>query len=519
MAFVHEDSCPCAKSELDLFCLPPTQTSILKYRSIEYSPISILGNGPVEFAVSGSGEDYTDLANTYLHVICKVLHSDGSKLKEERNIDPVNNLLHSMWSQVDLYLNDMLITPSTNTYPYRAYLETLLSFDESVKRNRLRSALWDDDWRGTRDDYDRNSGHIRRKSCVRGSQPVELYGRLHLDLFMQERFLVNGVDMKLKLSRSKPEFVLMGDSADYQIKLEQVHLDVRKVTLNPAVLLAHAKVLDKTPAKYPVQRVEMKTYAVTEGGLTANRQNVFMGQIPKRIIVGMVRSDSFNGEVKRNPFYFEHNSIDFIALHVNGEQFPSKAFKPDFNWGLFMRDYHSVFTDTNMDGDQSNNISREDYKLGSTLFAFDLTPDQGDSGHFNLIRTGNVDEEIHFGRASTSNQNVILYAQFDNVAGGFWQIPLDEDSQLLTTFITPFGRYAFPRLPFGISSAPEIFQKKMSALLDGLSGVEVIMDDILVCGRTIEEHDARLEIVIRIINDSGLKLNTKKCTFRKHELT
>ena len=149
--------------------------------------------------MSGSGEDYTDLANTYLHVICKVLHS------------PVNNLLHSMWSQVNLY---MLITPSTNTYPYRAYLETLLSFDDSVKRNRLRYALWVDDWRGTRNDYDRNSGHTRRKSCVRESQQVELYGRLHLDLLMQERFLVNGVDMKLKLSRSKPGFVLMGDSAD-----------------------------------------------------------------------------------------------------------------------------------------------------------------------------------------------------------------------------------------------------------------------------------------------------------------
>ena len=108
-------------------------------------------------------------------------------------------------------------------------------------------------------------------------------------------------------------------------------------SLNPAVLLAHAKALDKTHAKYPVQRVEMKTYAVTGGGLTANHQNVFMGQIPKIIIVGMVRSESFNGEVKRSPFYFEHNSIDFIALHVNGEQFPSKAFKPDFAWGLFMR--------------------------------------------------------------------------------------------------------------------------------------------------------------------------------------
>ena len=179
---------------------------------------------------------------------------------------------------------------------------------------------------------------------------------------------MNGVDMKLKLARSKPGLVLMGDSADYQIKLEQVHLYVRKVTLNLAVLLTHPKALDKTLVKYPVQRVEMKTYAVTKG-LTANHQNVFMGQIPKIIIVGIVRSESFNGAVKTNPFCFEHNSIDFIALHVNGEQFPSKAFKPDFSEGLFMQEYHSVFADPNMDGDQSNNIDREDYKLGSTLVA------------------------------------------------------------------------------------------------------------------------------------------------------
>ena len=48
---------------------------------------------------------------------------------------------------------------------------------------------------------------------------------------------------------------------------------------------------------------------------------------------------------------------------------------------------------------------------------------------------------------------------------GFWQIPLDEESKLLTTFITPFGRYAFNRLPFGISSAPEIFQRTMPSIL------------------------------------------------------
>ena len=101
-----------------------------------------------------------------------------------------------------------------------------------------------------------------------------------------------------------------------------------------------------------------------------------------------------------------------------------------------------------------------------------------------------------------------------DATSGFWQISIDEDGQLLTTFITPFGRYAFCRLPFGISSAPE-----MSTLLEGLDGVEVIMDDILVHGRNREEHDARLNAVLRIINDSGLKLNPKKCVFRKTELT
>ena len=65
---------------------------------------------------------------------------------------------------------------------------------------------------------------------------------------------------------------------------------------------------------------------------------------------------------------------------------------------------------------------------------------------------------------------------------GFWQIPLAKKSQLLTTFITPFGRYHFTKMPFGISSAPEHFQKRMSTILCGLEGVLCLMDDILVFG-------------------------------------
>ena len=73
---------------------------------------------------------------------------------------------------------------------------------------------------------------------------------------------------------------------------------------------------------------------------------------------------------------------------------------------------------------------------------------------------------------------------------GFWQIPLDEESRLLTTFITSFGRYCFNKLPFGISSAPELFQRRMSTILEGLDGVLCQPDDVLIFGANKEEHDS-----------------------------
>ena len=98
-----------------------------------------------------------------------------------------------------------------------------------------------------------------------------------------------------------------------------------------------------------------------------------------------------------------------------------------------------------------------------------------------------------------------------DAASGFWAIPLADESAKLTTFITPFGRYCFRRLCFGISSAPEIFQRTMHELLKNMEGVALYMDDILIYGSSKEEHDRRLAKVLMKIKESGLKLNKAKC--------
>ena len=87
-----------------------------------------------------------------------------------------------------------------------------------------------------------------------------------------------------------------------------------------------------------------------------------------------------------------------------------------------------------------------------------------------------------------------------NATSGFWHIKLDEKSSELLTFNTPFGRYQYLRMPFGINSAPEIFQKRMTQAFEDLSGVRTIADDILVWGRSEAEHNHRLE---QVLNGQG----------------
>lgn len=94
---------------------------------------------------------------------------------------------------------------------------------------------------------------------------------------------------------------------------------------------------------------------------------------------------------------------------------------------------------------------------------------------------------------------------------GFWQIPLAKESALLTTFITPFGRYCYNRLPFGITSAPEHFQRRMQEILQGTEGTVCHVDDTLIHRKTKEEHDQRLYAALYRLEQARTTLNKSKC--------
>lgn len=101
---------------------------------------------------------------------------------------------------------------------------------------------------------------------------------------------------------------------------------------------------------------------------------------------------------------------------------------------------------------------------------------------------------------------------------GFYQIKLCPESQLLTTFITPFGRFYFKRLPFGITCAPEYFSILLNKILSGLDGVISHIDDILIHAPTLEQHNKILLEVLKRIKQEGITLNKEKCVFASQSL-
>jgi hypothetical protein len=122
MAFIHEGSCECAKSELDLLSIPATQTSIESGIYVEYHPVSSIRDGaPIKFDVTASGDDYIDLADSFLYARAKIIRANGDKLDAADTAEPVKNFLHSLFSQVDISLNGTLIASSMNAYIQSIY--------------------------------------------------------------------------------------------------------------------------------------------------------------------------------------------------------------------------------------------------------------------------------------------------------------------------------------------------------------------------------------------------------------
>lgn len=428
MAFIQHGSCPCSSPQLDLFSTPMTQTSVESGSWAEFNPVSAITDSmPIEFDISGAGTSYIDLSQTQIIVRAQLVNANGTAIDNTTHVAPVNLFLHSLFSEIDVKLNGTLITSSNNTYPYRAYIETLLSYGYDAKRSQLTSALYYKDLGGNDgfeegDPHDvgaTNGGMKKRNSFFETGGIVPMQGPLHLDLMFQDRYLPSDVNMQLRFVRSKDAFSLMSDAGNplFRVKIHECKLLIRKAYISPTVFIEQAKAFEVGNAKYPIRRVVCKSYSVGTGMRDNVHEGLFTGQIPSRIVIGLVANEAFNGAYNRNPFNFKHYNLSSIKIYVDGQVNNNiKAIECDFANHQSLAGYLSLFTGSGKyRRDEGLDIDRQEYENGYTLFAYDLSPDLSEEGYFNLSKEGSIRVELKFAQGLPNTVNVIAYAEFESV--------------------------------------------------------------------------------------------------------
>src|SRR5277367_3809549 len=416
MALMHPLSHECGKSELDLFSLPPTQVSIQSSNFQQFNPISSISDSSViDFTIAGNGEEYIALSDTVLMVTAKIVKEDGAALTaaESLKIAPTNYFLQALFSQVDVKIGDRLVSGAVNAYPYIAYLETLLSFNSDVKRSQLVSSLWIN-----KDDKTENFNTRAKASSE--SRAIQLLGRLHVDFFKTPRLLINNVDVHIQLSRSKDAFCIETTEAALKVKVVITHcsLKIRKVRANPTIFTDHQRTLATTNCRYPYRKVVTKIVSIPKGNKSVHSDNLFLGQLPVRIVLGFVSHDAFNGALTKSPFDFQHFDLNYLALNVNGIQIPAKALTPDFENNRYLEAYNTLFQGLGTSWrNTSHGISPSKYKDGCALYAFDLSADEcaNATSHVNLVNSGVLRLEANFSKVLPENVNLVFYGEMESV--------------------------------------------------------------------------------------------------------
>ena len=126
-------------------------------------------------------------------------------------------------------------------------------------------------------------------------------------------------------------------------------------------------------------------------------------------------------------------------------------------------------------------------------------------------KTPTIEEITHKLHGST------IFSKLD-AKNGYWSITLDKESQLLTTFNTPFARYCFIRMPLGLVMSQDVFQQRMDIILEQCPGTIGIADDVVVYGHNESEHDANLHCLMQVAVKEGHVFNSKKCEIRTEKI-
>ena len=441
---------------LNLFDVPNVDYSYEAKRWVPFQPANT-GRQPILFTVPAS-DDYYDLNEAKLEVKVRlntagtngvVAAEDGaSDANNSKYIYCVNNFGHTLWSQMNVSFNGVLMTGQSNAYHQKAFIETVLNYTPEEGKTLLALQGWvnalnvrssltptnaNNDDEPNPNDWAGKTELKKLTSRLLGKVYHTFMVKPHLSVFRTGKCLVPGVQIDLELYLNPNSLFLCGtpDTAtSVNKKIPTLGTDdlfvtlwMKKVTLNASLytrLQKERSLSKRKTVKYPVVRSEIRTFSFDGRSTFWSQDNVFLNKVPIRVIVGLIRSAYYNGSLQTYPYAYKKLGVTEVCQLVDGKIYPYRALSLTGNTKAEdLIGYDRFLTAS---GAYTHHrvplLQSDDWGQGKncTLFMFNNAAEDVDSGHTRSPRkTGNVRYEIEFRAALNYNVTVVIWSEYENI--------------------------------------------------------------------------------------------------------
>ena len=433
------------KAELDLFKRSFFQNSIESSQLVQFFPVSAINStNNLEFYVPASSECFIDPENIFLWLTLQIVKSDGTNYNASQNdrYSLINYGLMTIFQQLDISLNNTLVTQSTNTFAYSSYLDALTKNDNKAHHTFLRSS----GYFSYKNNLTADEINPELAALSNESKKFKLYGRVFNELAETDRYLVNGVSMRFNFIAANQLFSLMGSAAKAasvsagtaalsattpKLKILDASLFVRHIKLSPGVFNSINRQLQTSNVFYPIKRRNTILFNLSQGQSSFNIDNVFLGNLPDVLTIGLVDHDSNSGSYLLNPLAFKNFGLNHICVYLNNEPYPKIPYKPDYTSNTYEREYFDFHQEQGLtNGIGILDITYHLYKECSNLYFFNFNQDSSNSNkdYINLSREGTLRVEIKFDADLTSALKLVCFGRFNS------NIELDRNRNVLTDY-------------------------------------------------------------------------------------
>ena len=419
---------PVMLSEMDYSQPKQVQAMIEKEWVQHVQPTAPVKQGhQLEFNIPAEYGLYRDLNNTTLDLQVKVTRDDGTAIANTDVVAPVNYLMAALFKSVDVRLNGTNVNHTNQLYPFRAYMETLMSSSRDVLDTRGATMGWHKDDSSAMEvialtdtsEVKANKGFVARHGNIKGGKILHLSARPHADIFHQPYLIPDNVDIRVTFNPNDSKFALLAaKNATFKVELLNASLAVATKRGADEVVGAHKQASESSDSVghiIDMTKVLMNMHDIS-GSVVEIGSLVPGNVIPKRIALALVETAAIGGSYEKNPFKFGNAKMTSLKVVAGGDSYPRDALQMDYASGNYTKAYLSTLRSLELDtGNRALPITPSEWAEGYNLHVIKLQPGPLDVEALGWShKTGTCTANLSFSEAVTG-YSLIVYAEVPSV--------------------------------------------------------------------------------------------------------